>query len=543
MILGQSDDGRREEHALGTIVEKSNFEKNKIPVSHVYSVVSVRVNTQPSQGISTEEIAYPTTVARVPEPASIATPRNHRLEVFRTVVVPSITRFVDINPELSVDPTESSQGTMSVKLLPPGYEDNGTDEWCTSRYDLSYLHHLSSSRSSYCDEKSSRSQITAFSTRLSSRDTQERQDAMFVASSAAYHRSDTVFDIHCQHKEDLHTRHEIPLVTTLEYYMYDTGPRYIFEQYINVQEDPEASQGVDMSVCSETSPSAYTILLKREGAGNLWHCLNEIFSLQLSLDVLFLAQDRSGLPQSRPNETEILILDQHVDGPYFDMWKMFSTKPIRRISERDNATSLPCAENLIIPLPGGSNPLWQGDWEAGDCHGSSLVTAFSHRVLDHLQIQRDRVPSRSLTLTFIDRTGSRKLQNQGRLLHLIALRHTNVFINIIDFARLTFREQVRTVRLTDILVGVHGAGLTHTIFLQPESAVVELFPHQLKYEVYRNVAKLMGHHYFSLHGEESDEVGDWHDSDLEVQEERWLHAIGAAIASLGHRGALEIDVE
>ncbi|MES2345733.1 MAG: glycosyltransferase family 61 protein [Chlamydiota bacterium] len=45
-----------------------------------------------------------------------------------------------------------------------------------------------------------------------------------------------------------------------------------------------------------------------------------------------------------------------------------------------------------------------------------------------------------------------------------------------DFAKMPFEEQIRIVANTDILIGVHGNGLSHIIFLPPSAMAFELFP-------------------------------------------------------------------
>lgn len=37
-------------------------------------------------------------------------------------------------------------------------------------------------------------------------------------------------------------------------------------------------------------------------------------------------------------------------------------------------------------------------------------------------------------------------------------------------------EQLRLVLVTDVLVGMHGAGLTHALFLPPHAGLIEFFP-------------------------------------------------------------------
>ena len=39
-----------------------------------------------------------------------------------------------------------------------------------------------------------------------------------------------------------------------------------------------------------------------------------------------------------------------------------------------------------------------------------------------------------------------------------------------------FAEQMRRIRASDVLIGMHGAGLAHQVFLPPWAAVIEARP-------------------------------------------------------------------
>jgi len=52
--------------------------------------------------------------------------------------------------------------------------------------------------------------------------------------------------------------------------------------------------------------------------------------------------------------------------------------------------------------------------------------------------------------------------------------HVNFTFNY--FERLSIEEQLKTIIQTDIFIGMHGAGLTHVIFLHSKRALVELAP-------------------------------------------------------------------
>jgi hypothetical protein len=68
-------------------------------------------------------------------------------------------------------------------------------------------------------------------------------------------------------------------------------------------------------------------LVKREGATNHWHSLMEIYSMTLSMDVLQITPQSTDFTpfyiadRDVPN-TQVVILDDHPGGPYFDMWSL-----------------------------------------------------------------------------------------------------------------------------------------------------------------------------------------------------------------------------
>ena len=55
-----------------------------------------------------------------------------------------------------------------------------------------------------------------------------------------------------------------------------------------------------------------------------------------------------------------------------------------------------------------------------------------------------------------------------------AIQRAGGDVRVVDFARLTFAEQLREVREADLLVGIHGAGLSHVMFMSDGATLVEL---------------------------------------------------------------------
>jgi len=73
------------------------------------------------------------------------------------------------------------------------------------------------------------------------------------------------------------------------------------------------------------------------------------------------------------------------------------------------------------------------------------------------------------------------------------LESSGVRFQIVDFANMTQEEQVRVVADSVVVMGVHGAGLSNTVFLRHGSLVIEMGP-QL-FPCYRNLAERMSFEY------------------------------------------------
>lgn len=105
-----------------------------------------------------------------------------------------------------------------------------------------------------------------------------------------------------------------------------------------------------------------------------------------------------------------------------------------------------------------------------------------------------RQRSSSLRVTMIRRTPPRTLSRklERRLVNGIKAL-PGVDLKVVDFATISFQEQINIVGNTDVLLGVHGNGLSHILFLPPGASVIEIFPKdslQIDYRLYANAREL-----------------------------------------------------
>ena len=413
-----------------------------------------------------------------------------------------------------------------------------TAEWCNDRFELAYLTSLSRTQTEYCDTSVSTSTLRCFNTPTGK---DGRVDSFCIGGPAIFDDRERKFQLDCRLREwDKEEAKSIPL-QQFPLYWYHTGPRLLMNRYLELNGAPEHTYAV------ARGPKKFTIMVRREEAvDNLWHELMEISSMIWTLDVLRMSRDpMTGIPLFSPDDvknTRVLIEDDYKEGPFFSLWSIFAQRPITRIGETVEVDSRE-PENIIFPLPGGSNPMWQGDWVAHSCDHSALLKVFAERVMDFYNIDRAKKQDDSpLVLTFIDRREKRRLVEKEDYVEELRRTYPKIQFEMADLAALNFAEQLQVVRNTDILVGVHGAGLTHALFLPPSSAVVEIIPAEFNHKGFRNLAHLLGHHYFSSHAILNGTKGSWQYDDVSFERERFMQLLGTAIASMYNRGSRSDDV-
>ncbi|KAI3660590.1 hypothetical protein MP638_000130 [Amoeboaphelidium occidentale] len=91
----------------------------------------------------------------------------------------------------------------------------------------------------------------------------------------------------------------------------------------------------------------------------------------------------------------------------------------------------------------------------------------------------------------VRKSGKRGVLNMQEILQALK-KYPNVRISTYDFDDEPFHRQLEIIDSTDILVGVHGAALSHIAFLRPGSAVLEIFPFGFRKTIYQSLARMKG---------------------------------------------------
>ncbi|XP_017006210.2 EGF domain-specific O-linked N-acetylglucosamine transferase [Drosophila takahashii] len=230
-----------------------------------------------------------------------------------------------------------------------------------------------------------------------------------------------------------------------------------------------------------------TFIMKIDATYNMYHHFCDFFNLYASL---FVNQSH---PAAFNTDVQILIWETYpYDSPFRDTFKAFSQRPVWTLSDVEGKRV--CFKNVVLPLLPRmifglfyNTPIIQG------CSNSGLFRAFSEFILHRLQIPY-RPPQQKIRITYLSRrTKYRQVLNEDEL--LAPLEENDLYsVQRVSYERLSFTDQLAITRNTDILIGMHGAGLTHLLFLPNWACIFELYNCEDP-NCYKDLARLRGVRY------------------------------------------------
>lgn len=104
-----------------------------------------------------------------------------------------------------------------------------------------------------------------------------------------------------------------------------------------------------------------------------------------------------------------------------------------------------------------------------------------------------------LDVLYLNRSGGRRgLTNNRELMECMRSR-SDVRVIVQENVPMTFEEQVRSVLKRDVYISIHGAAMTHILFMEPLSAVIEFNPPKFKEPFYKNMAHKSSLLYFGIY--------------------------------------------
>lgn len=214
------------------------------------------------------------------------------------------------------------------------------------------------------------------------------------------------------------------------------------------------------------------IAVQRYEYANLYHTLTDWYNA-------FLVSKLLNVPM---NKVTILLVGKNISGPLDDVWLTLF---------HDITYMADINEAILIPKMAWSILGYESPINYVSRRTLPYVNEFKEFVYEqyHLNIKpQTSFDCDKLTIVFLLRRDymthpgniegkvSRKIKNEDELLDSIQQDYPGANVKGIQFDRYSFKEQLQFIAGTDILIAMHGAGLSHVLFLPAHAGLFEMYP-------------------------------------------------------------------
>ncbi|XP_076388941.1 EGF-domain O-GlcNAc transferase isoform X2 [Megachile rotundata] len=255
-----------------------------------------------------------------------------------------------------------------------------------------------------------------------------------------------------------------------------------------------------------------TFIMKID-AINMYHHFCDFFNLYASLHV------NLSHPAAFSTDNHIMIWESYSYRSAFqDAFEAFTRNPLWDLKTFRGETV--CFKNLVFPLlPRMIFGLYYNTPVIYGCEKSGLFKAFGDHVLHRLRIPLHERKNQRIRVTLLSRdTQYRRILNEDELVKALKENPEYKVRKVVYNKKVTFKKQLEITRNSDIFIGIHGAGLTHLMFLPDWAAVFEIYNCEDP-GCYKDLARLRGVKYFT-----------WENTSKLVQQDPGTHPDGGAHA-------------
>ncbi|XP_022843527.1 beta-(1,2)-xylosyltransferase-like [Olea europaea var. sylvestris] len=309
------------------------------------------------------------------------------------------------------------------------------------------------------------------------------------------------------------------------------GKRLVHEEFLNnyVQEgaiDRHTMRGLVDSIrladstefiCSEWIEEP-TLLVTRYEYANMFHTVTDWYSA-------YVASRVTGLP----NRPHLVFVDGHCETQLEEMWRaLFSS-----LNYAKNFRGPVCFRHAILSPLGYETALFKGLTENINCQGASAHDLWQNpddrktarlsefgemiRAAFDLPLDRHHVPKpvAGHNVLFVRREDylahprhggkvQTRLSNEQQVFDSVknwALKHSDCKLNIINglFAHMSMKEQVRAIQDASVIIGAHGAGLTHIVSATPGAVILEIISSEYRRPHFQLIAGWKGLEYHPIY--------------------------------------------
>lgn len=266
-----------------------------------------------------------------------------------------------------------------------------------------------------------------------------------------------------------------------------------------------------------------TFILKIDATVNMYHHFCDFLNLYASQHV------NSTQPGAFSTDVHIMIWESYTYQSSFEsVWEAFTSHPLWDLKTFRGETV--CFKNIVFPLlPRMIFGLFYNTPIIWGCEKSGLFHAFSKHILHRLKIPLHKRSNEKIHITLLSRdTTYRKILNEEDLIKALEKNKDYDVKRVVYNRKLKFKQQLEVTRNSDIFIGIHGAGLTHLLFLPDWAVVFELYNCEDE-GCYLDLARLRGVKYIT-----------WQDKSKLKQQDEGHHPDGGAHAKFTNY-AFDVD--
>ncbi|KAF7831316.1 beta-(1,2)-xylosyltransferase [Senna tora] len=261
-----------------------------------------------------------------------------------------------------------------------------------------------------------------------------------------------------------------------------------------------------------------TLLVTRFEYANLFHTVTDWYSAYVSSRVTSL-----------PNRPHLVFVDGHCMTPLEETWNaLFSS-----IRYAKNFSGAVCFRHAVLSPLGYETALFKGLTEDISCKGTSAHDLWQNpnnlktvrlsefgemvRVAFGLPLRRHHPVEKPLSVhnvLFVRREDylahprhigkvESRLSNEPEVFESLkswASNHKGCKINLVNglFAHMPMKEQVRAIQDASVIIGAHGAGLTHIVSALPNTVILEIISSHFRRPHFALIAQWKGLEYHAI---------------------------------------------
>uniref|UniRef100_A0A3B3SQ95 Protein O-linked-mannose beta-1,4-N-acetylglucosaminyltransferase 2 n=1 Tax=Paramormyrops kingsleyae TaxID=1676925 RepID=A0A3B3SQ95_9TELE len=233
-----------------------------------------------------------------------------------------------------------------------------------------------------------------------------------------------------------------------------------------------------------------TLILNRFNPDNLMHIFHDDL-----LPIFYTMSQYSDLD----SEARLVFMEGWAEGPYFDLYRLLSSKQPLLKEQLRNFGKLLCFTKSYVGLSKMTTWYQYGFVQPQGAKANILVSGneirqFATFLMEKLNITREETPASEEYIVVFSRTANRLILNEAELLLALAQEFQMKTVTV-SLEEHSLSEVIRVIAGASMLVSMHGAQLVTSLFLPRGAAVVELFPYAVNpehYTPYKTLASLPG---------------------------------------------------